>query len=410
MPQNNTSMRTIIVKLTICVIFLSLGVSCSRLENKNAKKLKKPAFSPTLLEQNQIKKQLIEGLDTYQPKLIPPAKNPDGKVKNIILLIGDGMGLTQIYAAMTANKGKLNIENCNCIGLIKTYSSDQYITDSAAGATAFACGEKTYNGAIGVDDSGKPIKTILEIAEENGLATGMVATSSITHATPASFIAHQQSRKMEEEIASDFLKTDIDVFIGGGKKFFEHSVNNKNLLIDLKNKGYQVLDKLSDIVQIKTGKLAGFTAEEQNPTMAEGRGEMLVQSTLTAINILKQNEKGFFLMVEGSQIDWGGHNNDLDYVIKETFDFDKVIGEVLDFAAQDGETLVIITADHETGGLTLIGGDVKTGKVEGAFSTDGHSSVIVPVYAYGSQAQRFAGIYENTAIFNKMLDAFGFKR
>jgi alkaline phosphatase len=394
---------------TIFFLLIILSLACNPTEKK-AKSLPDTPFTPNLVEQNQnpLKRQWASPIESYPIKNIPPAKNPSAKPKNIILLIGDGMGLAQIYAAMTANKGKLNIENCSHIGLIKTYASNAYITDSAAGATAFACGEKTYNGAIGVDADGKALKTILEIAEENGLATGMVATSSITHATPACFIAHQKSRKMEEEIAADFLNTDIDVFIGGGKKFFERSANGRNLLPELAAKGYQVLDNVNEIAKVKQGKLAGFTAQEQNPKMSEGRGEMLVQSTKTALNILSQNKKGFFLMVEGSQIDWGGHDNNLNYVVQETIDFDKVIGEVLEFAAKDGETLVIITADHETGGLTLVGGNIKEGKVEGAFSTGGHTGVIVPVYAYGCQADKFSGIYENTDIFHKMMDAFGF--
>ncbi|TAH20819.1 MAG: alkaline phosphatase [Cytophagales bacterium] len=396
----------------IFISFLFLSTACKNTEktsNQPAEKPNKPAFSP-YIQPSGIKRQWAQSATAYDVKKILPPANVSGKVKNIIFLIGDGMGLTQIYAAMTANKGKLNIENCTYTGLIKTYASDAYITDSAAGATAFACGTKTYNGAIGVDAQGNPVKTILEIAEEKGLATGMVATSSITHATPASFIAHQKSRKMEEEIAADFLNTDIDVFIGGGKQFFEHSVGDKNLLIDLKNKGYQVVDNLKDITAVTKGKLAGFTAEVQNPKMSEGRGDMLSQSTKTAINILKQNPNGFFLMVEGSQIDWGGHDNNPQYVIDEALDFDKVIGEVLEFAAKDGETLVVITADHETGGLTLLGGNISEGKVESAFSTGGHSAVMVPVYSFGVQADKFTGIYENTAIYDKMMSILGFKK
>lgn len=397
----------------IFLYLLLLSNACKNVEKtgNEATKVKpnKPAFSP-YLQPSGIKKQWAQGANVYEVKKILPPANVNGKVKNVILLIGDGMGLAQIYAAMTANKGKLNIESCTNIGLIKTYASDAYITDSAAGATAFASGTKTYNGAIGVDAQGNPVKTILEIAEENGLATGLVATSSITHATPACFIAHQKSRKLEEEIAADFLNTDIDVFIGGGKQFFEHSTGDKNLLLDLKAKGYQVLDNMKDISAVTKGKLAGFTAEVQNPKMSEGRGDMLLQSTKTALNILNQNPKGFFLMVEGSQIDWGGHDNNPQYVIDEALDFDKVIGEVLEFAAKDGETLVVITADHETGGLTLLDGSISEGKVESAFSTGGHSAVMVPVYSFGIQADKFGGIYENTAIFDKLMNILGFKK
>merc|ERR1712127_644568 len=144
-----------------------------------------------------------------------------GKAKNVIFMVGDGMGVSQITAGMIKNNNHLNLERFPIVGLHKSYSSDNLITDSAAGATAFASGVKTYNGAIGVNPKKKPVKTILEECEEKGMATGMVTTSTIVHATPASFIAHQPSRKMYEEIAADFLKTEIDLFIGGGKKYFD---------------------------------------------------------------------------------------------------------------------------------------------------------------------------------------------
>ncbi|MEJ7587791.1 MAG: alkaline phosphatase [Ferruginibacter sp.] len=330
--------------------------------------------------------------------------------KNIILLIGDGMGTSQIYAGLTANKGTLNLERCKSIGFHKNQSADNYVTDSGAGATAFSIGKKTYNGAIGVDATKLAHTTILEMAVKNKLATGLVVSCSITHATPASFIAHQTSRGMVEEIANDFLKTSIDVFIGGGKNHFDHRKDGKNLLDSLREKGYQVQDTLPEITRIKSGKLAGFIAMEEPPKVSEGRGDQLLQSTQTALHILQQNKKGFFLMIEGSQIDWGAHANDGDYVIKEMLDFDKAIGAALDFAEKDGNTLVIITADHETGGLALTGGDMKTGNVEMKFITKSHTGTMIPVFAVGPQAETFSGIYENTDIFLKMKDAFGFAK
>lgn len=330
--------------------------------------------------------------------------------KNIILLIGDGMGATQVFAGLTANKGKLNIERCQYVGFHKNQSSDDYVTDSGAGATSISIGKKTYNGAIGVDSSKTPHPTILEIAETNSLATGMVVSCSITHATPASFIAHQPSRQMVEEIAADFLKTDIDVFIGGGRDHFLRRKDGRNLIDSLKVRNYQVADTLTEIVKIKSGKLAGFVAAVEPPKVSEGRGDQLLQSTLTALEILKKNSKGFFLMVEGSQIDWGGHANEAQYVTSEMVDFDKAIGAAFDFADKDGNTLVIITADHETGGMSLVNGDMKTGMVEAKFSTAGHTGVMIPVYAYGVGAEKFSGIYQNTSIFDKIIAAFNFPK
>ncbi|WP_372635979.1 alkaline phosphatase [Fodinibius sp.] len=324
------------------------------------------------------------------------------QAKNIILMIGDGMGTAQIYAGLTANKGSLNLEQMTHSGFIKTSASDDYVTDSAAGATAFSAGHKTYNGAIGVDSTKNPVTTILETAEERGLATGLVATSSITHATPASFIAHQPSRDMAEAIAADFLKTDIDVFIGGGEEYFSDREDGEDLLRQLEENDYRVSNDIEEITSTNSGKLAGFLPVRR---WSEDRGDQLMETSQTAVNILDQDEDGFFLMIEGSQIDWGGHDNDLQYVIQEMIDFDRTIGKVLEFAEEDGETLVIITADHETGGLTLTGGDLETGEVEGEFSTGSHTGTLVPVFSYGPGAEHFSGIYENTAIYDKMMNA-----
>ena len=336
----------------------------------------------------------------YEVKVFPQKFKGD-KPKNIILLIGDGMGVSQVFAGLTANKGRLFLENCKYIGFSKTQSADNYITDSAAGGTALSSGVKTYNGAIGIDAQGNPVKTILEEASEKGLATGLVSTSAITHATPASFIAHQASRGSYEDIAADFLKTDIDVFIGGGLDHFAKRADSLNLIDSLQKKGYQVETEMDKIKKVKKGKLAGLTAPVHNGRMVE-RADMLPVATETAIDILSNDKEGFFLMIEGSQIDWGGHAASTIYVCEDMLDFDQVIGQVLEFAAKDKETLVIVTADHETGGMAITGGSIEKGVVQAAFPTGDHTAIMVPVFAYGPGAGEFTGIMENTDINAKM--------
>ena len=322
-------------------------------------------------------------------------------------MIGDGMGVSQVYAGMTANKGSLYLEKSQFVGLSKTYSADRYITDSAAGGTAIATGTKTNNGAIGVDPDGNPVKSILEYAAENGLSTGVVASCAITHATPASFVAHQPKRGMQEEIAVDFFNSDITLFIGGGKRYFNDRSDSVNLVPKLAEKGFQLAFTMEEIKELTTGRLAGLVADE-HPASYPERGEFLPESVESAINLLKGNDKGFFLMVEGSQIDWAGHGNDTEAVVNEMLDFDRAIKVAFDYADQDPNTLVVITADHETGGMALTGGDLSTGEVEGTFATTGHTSVMVPVFAYGAGAEQFAGLYENTEIFAKLLALYGF--
>ncbi len=330
------------------------------------------------------------------------------KIKNLIFLIGDGMGVSQIYAGMTANKGHLALERCKHIGFIKTYSSDNYTTDSAAGGTAFSCGKKTRKHMVGMGPDSTVLKNILEIAEEHGLSTGLVSTSGITHATPATFIAHDVDRYNYEEIAADFLDTDIDLFIGGGKDHFSNREDGRDLIKELETNGYTVLNSMQEIMDFKGGKLAGFTANKHNPKYLEGRGNMLPLAVETAVRLLDENDRGFFLMAEGSMIDWGGHDNDTEYIVEEMLDFDRAVAAALDFAEKDGETLVVITADHETGGMALMDGDFQTGMVKAAYTTGDHTGVMVPVFVYGPGAEAFMGIYENTGIFTRFVELFGF--
>jgi alkaline phosphatase len=318
--------------------------------------------------------------------------------KNVIFLIGDGMGLSQIFSGLVANRGDLFLKNFTNIGFSSTQSASHFITDSGAGGTALATGKKTFNGAIGVDTDSLPLQNIREKAEAKGLATGVVSTSAITHATPASFIAHQPNRDWYEEIASDFLKTNIDVFIGGGLKNFTTRKDSANLLIEFQNKGYQVLTGIDSISKVTKGKLAGFTSTGHNITMLEGRGDVLPTATKTAIEILDNDSDGFFLMVEGSQIDWGCHQNNTDYIVTEMMDFDQAIGVALEFASKNNETLVIVTADHETSGFSIEGGNLKTGEVIGDFTSEFHTGVMVPVFAFGPGSQYFRGFHDNTDI------------
>ena len=354
---------------------------------------------------NKALKEVYPGGSFYQVEHYTYTQH-NKQPKNIILMIGDGMGLAHAYSAMTANRGHLYLENFKNCGFSKTYSSDDYITDSGAGGTALACGVKTYNGAIGVDPDKKPVQNIRELAEKKGLKTGMVTTSAITHATPATFLAHVASRSSYEDIAAEFLKTNIDVFIGGGVNNFEKRKDGRNLSNELKTKGYQVLYNMGDIQKVKSGKLAGLTAADHNPPMPE-RGDMLVPATETAINLLSQSKKGFFLMVEGSEIDFLAHENITPGVVLETLDFDKAVGAALKFAASNGETLVIVTADHETGGMTLNGGDYKTGMVTAKYTSGEHTGVAVPIYAFGPGAEQFGGFMENIDVAKKMMALLG---
>lgn len=347
-------------------------------------------------------------------------KQPTNKItpKNVVLLIADGTGLSQISSAFYYKKSPVNYARFKHIGLIKTSSSQQDITDSAAGATAFSCGEKTYNNAVGVGDDQKKITNISEIASQHNVKIGVVSTSSITHATPASFYAHAIHRNMEDAIAEQMSTSDVDFFAGGGLQYFKNRKDGVNLLKRLEVENFTIdTVSLKPFDAIKSNTKQGYLlADDGMPKILESRGDFLSEATLQGIQFLNQNDTPFFLMSEGSQIDWGGHDNSSEYLISELIDFDKTIGKVLDFAEQNGETLVIVTADHETGGFTLAGenyindeGKVYSSysKLEPKFSTRGHSATLIPVFAYGPGSDLFTGVYENTDIFHKIIELTG---
>jgi alkaline phosphatase len=335
-----------------------------------------------------------------------PTYKTDGTlrpVKNIILCIGDGMGLSQIYATYTANRGELNIFQIKNIGFSITNAADAYITDSAAGATAFASGHKTNDRAVGVDAAGKPLKSLAVYGAKAGKKTADIAVCSLTDATPAAFYAHQTERSDSTAIATDILTSDIDIFLGSGYADFTTNVGGSPIVDKMKQRGYTMVRKFDDFINSRSAKILALMDTGDTRSKLNGRGDYLSLAVKKVISTFKDHPKGFFMMAEGSQIDYGGHENNLAQMITENADFDRMVGDALRFADADGQTLVIVTADHETGGLTLLDGDIKKGYVLGDFSTNDHTGTPVPVFAYGPHSGDFRGVYSNTEIFYKLL-------
>ncbi len=331
--------------------------------------------------------------------------------KNIIFLIGDGMGTAQVSAHIYwKGVGKTIFEKFPVVGFHKSHAFDYLVTDSAAGATAFACGQKTTLGAIGVlPPEEHPCPTILEFLDKNGFATGMVTSCTATHATPASFIAHQELRALTEEIASDYLLTPFDCLIAGGAQLFTTRPDKLNLIDSLKARGYVVRRGTSfkNLPLDGSKPFVDFTHELEPPTASAGR-DYLPRATKLACNFLeKRSDKGFFLMVEGSQIDWASHTNDRNWLRAEMNDFDNTVSAAMEFAASNGETLVVVTGDHECGGLALTASELRK-QFKPTFSTKVHTAAMIPVYAFGPQAELFSGIYQNTEIYFKMRAVLGY--
>jgi alkaline phosphatase len=336
--------------------------------------------------------------------------NPTQKVaKNIILLIGDGMGLAQIYGGYTANHASLNLFSMPVVGLSITRSADAYITDSAAGATAMACGIKTRNRAIAVDTTGQPAEPITNILNRNKFKTAVISCGNITDATPAAFYGHVTDRSANEKIALDFLTSPVDILIGAGEKYFNQRQDHQDIFGKLKQNGYTVHRDIASMTTAGSFRQV-IINDAFGKSIKDGRGDFLSASLQNSLSVLAKSKSNFFIMAEGAQIDHGGHANDVSFIIREMLDFDNAVGTAMRYVDEHPETLLVVTADHETGGLSLLAGDTKSGMVQGDFSTEDHTGIPVMVFAYGAGAAEFGGVYQNTEIFHKMLRAVNAKR
>lgn len=331
---------------------------------------------------------------TYETVSVKQTKGK--KVKNVIFMIGDGMGYEQVSCAWVLNGGHLNMDNMIYTGSSRTYAANKLITDSCAGGTALACGEKTNYGYIAMDPDGSPLTSILKTAQLKGKKTGVSVTCRINDATPADFCCNSTDRHLEEDIAAQYLDSNVDFISGGGIKFWRDRKDGRDIVEEMKEKGYHFVDSQDKLNSSTSTPLLGLFAEtEMEPAL--DRGDILEDSAMKAIELL-DNKKGFFLMIEGSSIDDWCHKQKIGYMAEELFDFDRTIGKVLEWAEKDGHTLVIVTADHSTGGLSLVGGSLNDHSVKVHFSTKGHNGILVPVFAYGPHAEDFVGIHENGEI------------
>lgn len=341
---------------------------------------------------------------TYdKPYAVEKIATPKGKkVKNVILMIGDGMSLMHVYTAWTANRGKLWLENATATGLSKTWAANKLVTDSGSGGTSLATGVKTNYHAVGVDTEGKPVPSLVDVAKELGKDAGIAVTCRLWDATPCDFCCHNVDRDKEEELVGDYPTSGVDFVFGGGAEKFTNRKDGRNVFSELTQKGYHVSRSLDDFFAYDKNSRVFAVPYDKDTPLPDERGDLLARASMKGIELMNRNKNGFFMMIEGSQLDDYGHFNQLDMLMKETLDFDQTVGKVMKWAAEDGETLVVVTADHETGGLTLVNGDKNEGRVECCFSTRDHSGAMVPVYAFGPGAEHFTGIFENTDVFKRI--------
>lgn len=344
----------------------------------------------------------------------PPPQTPltcskEGKPKNVILLIGDGMGLTHIsasWAATTGPSADTNIQRCDSVALCTTHSANGPTTDSAAAATALLCGEKANRGNIGQAPDGRPLTSLLVLAKQAGKRTAVLTSDEITGATPAAAYAHVGSRKEEVEIARQLLDSDIDLLVGGGRAIIRQLAqggdieNSQSFLEGIPSNGFRPLQDVEALhkVDLTEGKvLALLTEESIDQSSAADRLDLPAVTRLIIEKLDKTSPNGFFFLVEGSAIDDAGHDGDAALLLNEMVDFDQAVGQALAFAEADKETLVVVTGDHETGGVGL-GTKVEQGTVQIGFACDGHTPTILPLMAAGVGAPCFRGFIDNTDV------------
>ena len=342
--------------------------------------------------------QYYQAQSTYEPVSVtqPPS---DNEVRNVILMIGDGMGLEQVSCAWVLNRGKLNFDSFPVVGLSRTWCTDKLITDSGAGGTALASGSKTAYDHVGTAPDTTDLHSFLVKARALGKKTGVVTTCHLADATPCDFCCHNEYRYNQEDLIADYLDCNVDYISGGGTDWFTTKrTDSRNIIDEMAAKGYNVaLDE--EALMGAHLPVLGLLAPDNLPVALE-RGDLYRHSVARGLDLLSEasGERGFCMMLEGSCIDDWLHGNDIGKAMEELLDFDRTIGDVLRWAEKDGHTLVVVTADHATGCLTLRDGDLSEGRIGVSFGSESHNGIAVPYYVWGPGSGAFGGIMENDAL------------
>jgi alkaline phosphatase len=386
-----------------------------------------PIPEGSIADKDAFLETLPAGKPLAQKELLPVNE----KANNIILLIGDGMSLSQVSSYRLLKGGpneRIAVDTFPISGIVLTHSQDAIVTDSASSATAFSTGKKTNNGALGLDPDNQVLENFTETIDKHGYVSSLISTSEITHATPAAYASHVDLRWKTDEISLQMMDSDVMTILGGGRHFFmTEEMGGKrsdevNLLEEI-NSSHTILTKKTDMDSFdhtNQGKVVGLFADEALRDIETPENHSLEPTTSEMLNFaLKRSDqfnrngcKGFFVMVEGSQVDWAGHANNLDYLKREMEDFDDAVKTALDFAKNNQDTLVIVTADHETGGLLIEPAtptNYTSPEVKFSFNTGigygSHTGVPVPVYAYGPGSENFTGTLDNTDVYYAMVEA-----
>jgi alkaline phosphatase len=337
-----------------------------------------------------------------------------GPPRNVILVIGDGMGLGHLSMVSTlvhGPAGGLAVESAPVVGLVRTWAANDLVTDSAASSSAMSTGLKTDRKVVARQRDGSDPPTLFEIAADRGMSTGAVTGSGIVDATPAGFLTHAPSRYDFRLIMEQLLESRADVLIGGDHSLHKRAQRQPDYLELVRDLEAMAPDRWTvvrdaDRLEGSSGPLLAVFGPRNDGT--EAYGPPLARSAAVAINLLADNPAGFLLLLENEETDEGAHDNNLDRVVNGLQELDAMVAEVLDFASRRGDTLVLITADHDTGAPAIVEGDFGRGRASVRWLGDEHTPTWVPLFAFGPGAERFAGVYDNTEIRDRIAELLGF--
>jgi alkaline phosphatase len=333
-------------------------------------------------------------------------------IKNVILILGDGVGLNHIVASrlmLYGPDGRMYCERLPVTGLSNTSpDDDSYITDSGAGGTALSVGFKTNKKMIGMTKDSIPKTSIAELMKKNAYSVGIVSTGQLADATPAAFTVKSPSRYLMSQIAGNMSKTDFNILFGGSAKFYEKDSNGKNAVDYATERGYEVCKTKSEFLNSKSEKILALidSMDILNRVYDKNSLPTIAEVTKKSIELLSRNNKGFFLLIEEDGTDEASHNHDILGLKTQMKQMDDAIKVAVEYAQKDANTLVIVAADHETGGLNINKASKKTHKLIVSWATGDHTAQPVPVYSIGPFSYLFTGLYENTQIPRKIAEAF----
>lgn len=396
--------------LALAVAVLAIVILVTTLFPRVGARVGNLAFTVQRLDQREFQVPNGQATGRPGPAALPVPPATDQAPRNVILVLGDGMGLGHLSAGsalVVGPAGGLAVESAPVVGLVRTWAADALVTDSAAAASAMATGLKTPEHSVSLQADGSTPRTLFEAAAARGMGTGFVTTSGMVDATPAAFLTHAGHRDEYRTILEQLLASDATVLIGGDYQRYPKARRQPDYL-ELVREAESAADPRFTVVRdpasLATAPAPLLALLPARPGSRSAHGPPLAESTRRALALLGDPAAGFLLVVEHEETDEAAHDNDVDGVVAAMVELDEALRVILEVAAARGDTLVVVTADHDTAGMAVADGDFDDGIAELRWLDDGHLATWVPLFAFGPGAPRFAGVLDNTEIGRRLAE------